>query len=202
MSVTDRLDALPLVTRRAIALIMLAVLVALAWLVVAWPVRTLLTSQVEWRQNAAQRIAHDRGMLAAGTQIRDAAAAVEASGLRAWLYEAGGALAPADTLQNDLRGALLASGVEPTNFKVLPSATSAGLRAQRVEFSTILTIDQLQAFFVALGNQPHYVRIERLRLDAPDVQRNDENPRLTVLMEARGFSVDGPAPEMRVARAY
>jgi hypothetical protein len=71
-----------------------------------------------------------------------------------------------------------------------------------VEFSTIVTIDQLQAFFVALDNQPHYVRIESLRLDAPDSQRNDENPRLTVLMEARGYSVDAPAPEMRVARAY
>jgi hypothetical protein len=97
---------------------------------------------------------------------------------------------------------LIASGVEPTNFKVLPATRALGLRVQRVEFSTTVTVDQLQGFFVALDNQPHYVRIERLRVDSPHTQRNDENPRLTALIEARGYSVDGPAPDVRVARAY
>jgi len=202
MNAVARVAALPLVTRRAIALAVLAVMLVLAWSLVVWPVRVLLTSQTEWREDVTKQIARDRGMLKSATQIREAAAALDASTLRGWLYEGGGALAPADALQNDLRSALLASGVEPTNFKVLPATNAAGLRAQRVEFSTIVTIDQLQAFFVALDNQPHYVRIERMRLDAPDTQRNDENPPMTVLMEARGYSVDGPAPEVRVARAY
>ena len=202
MNGVARLAALPLATRRAIALAILAMALVLAWCLVVWPVRLLLTSQTEWREAVTRQIAHDRGPLKSATQVREAAAALDATALRGWLYESGAASAPPDALQNDLRSALLASGVEPTNFTVLPPTNVAGLRAHRVEFSTIVTIDQLQAFFGALDNQAHYVRIERLRLDAPDTQRPDENPRLTVLMEARGYSVDGPAPEVRVARAY
>jgi hypothetical protein len=202
MSAATRLAALPLAARRSVAVAVLAMVVVLAWSVIVMPLRALLTSQTEWREDMSRRIARDRGTLESASRVREAAAALDSSALRGWLYELGGALPPADALQNDLRSALLASGVEPTNFKVLPATNTNGLRAQRVEFSTILTVDQLQAFFVALDGQPHYVRIERLRLDAPDAQRADENPRMTALMEARGYSVEGPAPELRVARAY
>lgn len=202
MSSASRLAALPLASRRALALSMLVLALVLAWAAVVWPMRVLLVSQQEWRIETAREIARDRGMVNTANQLRELAASIEASPLRARLYETG-VVAPADQLQNDLRTALIAAGVEPTNFKVLPSVAENGLRVVRLEFSSVMSVDQLRAFFLALEQQPHYVRVERLRLDAPSTQRTDENPRVTALMEARGFSVDAAtlAPAVRVASA-
>ena len=205
MSAVSRLSTLPLATRRAIALGWLVLAALLIWLVVVVPVRSLVLSQREWRAATEREIARDRGMAKSAAQLREIAAAVDASPLRARLYAAGSLMAVTDELQNDLRAALLQSGVEPTTFKVLPGSLVNGLRAHRLEFSSVMTVDQLKAFFVALAAQPHFVRVERLQLDAPGQQRNDENPRLTVLMEVRAFALDAPAPapaDTRVARAY
>jgi hypothetical protein len=108
-------------------------------------------------------------------------------------------------LQSELRDALVQSGVVPTTFKVLPGDLVGGLRAHRVEFASVMSVEQLRAFFLALAAQPHYVRVERLQLSAPQQQRSDENPPVNVLIEARGFALDLPATSAsltRVARAY
>jgi hypothetical protein len=64
-------------------------------------------------------------------------------------------------------------------------------------------VDQLRGLYAWLSQQSRYVRIERLRIQAPAVQRPDENPRLTVLMEAQAFALETAAtPAARtVARA-
>jgi type II secretory pathway component PulM len=202
MSATVRLAALPPASRRAIALLLLALALVVAWAVIVLPVSALLASQQEWRADVARDIARDRGMISTAAQLSTAGTQVETSPLRGRLYGAGSGT-PADQLQNDLRAALLAGGVEPTNFKVLPSAASGGLRVHRVEFASVMSVDQLKAFFLALEQQPHHVRVERLRLDAPSTQRTDENPRINVLMEVRGFSAEtaAPASAVRVASA-
>ena len=203
MNAATRLAAMPLATRRAVAVLLLVLALLLAWGAIVLPARGLFTAQREWRIDAAREIARDRGIVSTANQLREAAASIDASPLRTRLYEVGGAVAPGDQLEQDLRAALLASGVEPTNFKVLPAAMANGLHIYRVEFSSIMAIDQLRAFFQALELQPRHVRIERLKLDAPSAQHIHENPRVTVLMEARGYSVDAaaPAPAVRVARA-
>jgi hypothetical protein len=202
VSAATRIAALPSPARRAIALGLLMLALLVAWAGIVMPVRALILSQGEWREATARQIARDRGIAKTATQVHEAMAAVEASPLRARLYESA-ANSPAVELQNDLRAALVAAGVEPTNFKDLPALSTRGLRVHRVEFATMLSVDQLQAFLLALDHQARYVRIERLRLDAPAVQRGDENPRINALIEARGYSVDAAAaaPTMRVARA-
>ena len=207
MSAAARLASLPLAKRRAIAIGILLFAALLVWMVVVLPLRGLVLSQAQWRADTAREIARDRGMAGTAAQVREIAATVDASPLRARLYDAGSGMAVTDELQNDLRAALLQSGVEPTTFKVLPGSLVGGLRAHRVEFSSIMTVEQLRVFFVALSAQPRFVRVERLQLDAPQQQRNDENPRVTALMEVRAFSLDGPATTpaaapTRVARAY
>ena len=202
MSAAARLAALPLAMRRSLALLLVALALLLLWITIVLPVRGLLASQQEWRTDTVRAIARDRGMIKTAPQLREITAAIDASPLRARVYDASATIAPADQLQSDLRTALLASGVEPTNFKVLPGAVTQGLRVHRIEFSSIMSVDQLHAFFLALERQPRYVRIERVRLDAPSVQRNDENPKVTMLVEARAYSVDAPVAAVRVARAY
>jgi len=202
VSAAARLAALPLAARRSLALAFLAFALLVLWVAIVLPVRAVVSSQQEWRTDVVQEIARDRGMIKAAPQLRELSAAIDGSPLRARLYGTSAATPPADQLQNDLRAALLASGVEPTNFKVLPVAVTQGLRVHRVEFSSIMSVDQLQTFFLALEQQPRHVRVERLRLDAPGMQRSDENPKMTVLIEARAYSVDAPTAAVRVARAY
>lgn len=202
MSAAAKLAALPTLSRRIIALASLALLLLLVWFAVVLPLGVALSSQAQWREDAVRAIARDRGIVATAKDIHDLESAVDSSPLRARFYATGGVSSIEDLVQNDLRSALLAAGVEPTTFKVLPAVATRGLRAHRVEFSTIVTIDQLQAFFFALERQQRYLRVERLRLDAPASQPSDENPRMTALMEVRGYSVDGSAPQTRVASAY
>ena len=207
MSAAARLASFPPGKRRAIAIGILLVTALLAWLAIVVPLRSLVLSQAQWRADTAREIARDRGMAKTAAQVHEIAATVQASPLRARLYDADAGMAVTDALQNDLRAALLKSGVEPTTFKVLPGTLVSGLRAHRVEFSSVMTVEQLRVFFVALSAQPRFARVERLQLDAPQQQRIDENPRVTALMEVRAFSIDVSAAvpataATRVARAY
>jgi hypothetical protein len=201
MSVAARLAAQSRPVRWTVALGMLALLMVLAWLVVWIPVQSLVSSQELWRQSTEEAIAEDRGTLKLAASLRAGREALNASPLPGKLLAdvAGGG--PDAQLQEELRAALLQSGVEPTNFKVLPAGSFQALRAHRVEFASNMTVDQLQAFFLALEGRPHFVRIERLQLSAPATQRTDENPRLNVLMEARGYSSGAKTADLRVAHA-
>ncbi len=185
------------------ALASLGVLVLLAWLLVVLPIEALATSQRDWRETTAARIATDRGLVKSAAQLREVAGVVANAPIRARLFDAHSSMPVDDQMQNELRTALLQAGVEPTTFKVLPGASDAGLRQHRVEFSSIMSVDQLRGMYGYLLQQPHYLRIERVRLEAPSTQRPDENPRLTVLMEVQGFALDATAASdgRRVARA-
>lgn len=202
MSAAGRIAVLPRSTRRAIALALLLFVVLLTWLLVVLPISALASSQDQWRAQAAQRIASDRGLAKSAGRVREVAQSLRDAPIRARLYAAG-AIPVDDQLQEDLRAALIQSGVEPTTFKVLTGATVQGLRQHRVEFSSVLSVDQLRSLLTALAQQRRYVRVERLRVEAPSEQRNNENPRLTMLMEVKGYSLDTPAAHaVRVARAY
>jgi hypothetical protein len=203
VSAATRLAALPRNTRRVVALALLVMVIVLAWLLVWLPVSTLASSQDEWRRQTAQQIAKDRGLAKSAARVREVAQSLRDAPIRARLYEAGDVPVD-DQLQNDLRAALVQSGVEPTTFKVLPGATTQGLRQHRVEFSSVLSVDQLRSLLTALEQQRHYVRVERLRVEAPAEQRSNENPHLTLLMEAKGYSLDVSEARVatRVARAY
>jgi hypothetical protein len=201
MSAVSSLARLPSIARRFIALGVLALVVALVWWLVLTPARALVSSQQHWREHTAMAIGEDRAMVKQAESLRAARKALDASPLPMRLFVSNASGNPELQLQEELRSALAQSGVQPTNFKVLPAETFQGLRAHRVEFASSLTIDQLRAFFIALDARPRFVRIERLRLSAPSNQRMDENPRLNALMEARGYSVDAPVSSERVAHA-
>lgn len=203
MSVVTRLRSLPLPARRAIALGTLLLALLLSWLLIALPIEVLASSQQDWREETARQIARDRGLAKSAPQLSELTHVVDKAPIRARLYDARGVISVDDQLQNELRTALLQAGVEPTTFKVLPGVSAGGLRQHRVEFSSILSVDQLRGLYSYLAQQPHYARIERLRIEAPATQRSDENPRLTVLMEVQGFALDAPAApaDKRVARA-
>lgn len=202
MSPVARLQSLPLGVRRLIVLSGLLLVLILVWLAVALPVGALASSQQEWRADMTRQIARDRGMAKNAHELRAVSEAVRNSPLRGRLFEAS-ALGVDNQLQNELRTALLQSGVEPTTFKALPGKSAEGLTEYRVEFSSVMSADQLRALFTHLSLQPHYVRIERLRVDAPQNQRPNENPKFTVLMEAKGFAPDthDEAPAARIAHA-
>jgi hypothetical protein len=203
VSAVARIAAMSLPARRALAVLLLALAMLLVWVAVFLPIRALVSSQEQWREGTAGAIAADRGMLSLAEQLRVAREALKTSPLPARLYASSATGGPDVQLQDDLRAALTRSGVEPTNFKVLPAGSFRNLRAHRVEFASIMTVDQLQAFFIALEGQQHFVRIERLQLGAPSAQRTDENPRINVLMEARGYSLNAPVPAgTRVAYAH
>ena len=202
MSAVAKLAALPRNTRRGIALGMLVLLMLLAWFLVVMPIRLVASSQDDWRTEISRQISRDRGMVKSATRIREASVTVRNAPIRSRLYAAG-AVSIDDQLQNDLRAALMQSGVEPTTFKILPGSTAKGLREHRVEFASIMSVDQLRSLYTALEQQAHYVRVERLRIESPASQATNENPRLTLLMEVRGYSLEAqPEPAAtRVARA-
>lgn len=203
MSAASKLRSLPPAARRGVAIAVLCAALLTAWLLVVVPIEVLATSQQDWREATAARIATDRGLVKSGARVRELAGVVANAPVRARVFEARSSMPVDDQLQGELSTALLKAGVEPTTFKVLPGDSELGLRQHRIEFSSIMSVDQLRGMYGYLAQQPHYLRIERVRIQAPPTQKADENPRMTVLMEVRGFSLDAPkTPEnRRVARA-
>src|SRR5688572_14301657 len=121
MSIATRLATLPLPARRAITITLLVLVLLLAWWLMITPVAALVSSQQAWRQRTTMDIGEDRGIVKQAQALRTAREALNASPWPARLFVSRDGAGPDLQLQDEVRAALTQSGVEPTNFKVLPA---------------------------------------------------------------------------------
>jgi hypothetical protein len=129
VSAAARLAALPPVSRRVIALTLLAAMPLLAWFAVVLPLGAALSSQTEWREDTARTIARDRGMVGTAQDLREVASAVESSPLHARFYETGGVSPVEDTPRAVC--ARIASSSRPSSRWINCSHSSSRSRVNR-----------------------------------------------------------------------
>lgn len=197
MNLTQQLVTMPTGARRASAVLLLVLAVALCVSLIVVPVRYAIAGQQEWREESARQLARDRGLVQAAPVQQELSQQVEQAVLWNRFFDAAPNAQPRLQLESDLRTALMRAGVESVQFKELATSETDGVRRCAVAFAAIMTIDQLQAFLTTAAQNARYIRIERLRIESPVSQRVDENAALNLLIEASGYSVD---PALRHAQ--
>jgi Tfp pilus assembly protein PilO len=196
MNLIDHLTARPQRQRRALALLVLVVVVVIFWFGVIDPVAWLLLSQDEWRTGTRRELARARGRADSEPELRKQLADLANASIWSKFY-----VLPVDqdagaSVQRDLLSIGASSGVSIQTVASVPKVTEAGLAGYGIRFTAAMTAEQLTKFMSALRTHPHYLRVERLTVAAPQLQRPDDNASLAITMEVFGYS---HAPGTRAA---
>jgi hypothetical protein len=197
MKPMQQLMDMPAAGRRAAAVLLLVVALALCVSLIVVPVSYAVARQQHWREDAQRQLARERGLVQSAQVQQEFARQIEQAPMWNRFFEAGPGGQPRLQLESELRTALMRAGIESVEFKELAASEAVGVKRCAVAFAAIMTIDQLQAFLTTVAQNPRYMRVERLRIESPVNQRADENAALNLLIEVSGYSVD---PALRHAQ--
>lgn len=175
------------VQRRLLALLMLVGTLVFLWGAVLTPVGWIAQSQGEWRVAVRHELARARGKAALEPALRQRLAALTSAPMWRRFYDVPHGQDATALIQRDVLGVAAEAGV--TIQAITPSAAveESGLAGYGVRFGASLSADQLSRFVDALRSNTHYLRVERLTVTSPQLQRADQNAPLEVTMEVFGF---------------
>jgi hypothetical protein len=193
MSYTDRILAQPRSTRRVLALVFIPMALALFWNAIVVPVRWVTTSQDEWRDETRTTLARARGHATSLDSLQKQVDALPAAPVWARFYGTGGAEGSGAAVQQDVATLCAAAGLENPAISALPAEKSGALTRFTIRVATTGSAERLKVFLAKLREQPHYLRVDRLNVSAPQAQSSDQNPVLTINMDIAGFAGELPA---------
>jgi hypothetical protein len=193
MTLVEKLSARPPTQRRVLAVVMLVAAIGLIWGAIIVPLVWVVGSQDEWRTDARRDLARALGRAASEPVLRKRAAALAAEPIWGKFYDVPQGQDATALVQRDVMSVGTDAGVKIQAVVPVPRVEEAGLVGFGIRFTTTLSADQLKKFMVALRGNAGYLRVERLTVNAPQVQRADQNALLTVTMEVYGFSRDRSA---------
>jgi Tfp pilus assembly protein PilO len=190
MTLADRLETKSPLWQRSLAVLILAGLLACAWVLAAMPVKWLLTSQSSWRDSVQVELGRARGEAAALKALTEQSVAFPSAAIWQRLYGKGNSGIAGYAVQQDLTRICAAAGMQPQSVSLLPSEKEGALTRHPVRLSMTGTADRFQAFLTQLRTNPRYLRVEKLTVTSPPSQRSDENAPLTVLADIAGFEAE------------
>lgn len=188
MTFAEKLAARAPTQRRALAVVMVVAAIGLIWGALVAPLAWVVASQDEWRTDVRKDLARSLGRAASEPDLRKRAAALKTEPVWGKLYEVPDGQDATTFVQRDVMHAGTAIGVSIQAIVPVPKVEEAGLVGYGLRFTAILTADQLEKLVSALRANSGYLRVERLTIGAPQVQRPDQNAALNVTMEIYGFS--------------
>jgi hypothetical protein len=188
MTLVERFSARSPVQRRVLAVVMLVVALGLIWEAILVPLVWVVGSQNEWRTDVRHNLARALGRAASEPALRHRAKSLSSEPVWRGFYDAPKGQDATALVQRDVMNVGTVTGVKVQVVTPVPKVEEAGLTGYGVRFTTTLSVDQLKKFMDALRANAGYLRVERLTITAPQVQRSDQNASLTVTMEVYGFS--------------
>lgn len=188
MTLIERLSARSPAQRHVLAVVMLVAAIGLVWGVILGPLVWVVGSQAEWRTEVRRDLARGLGKAASESVLRQRAASFATEAVWSKFYSAPKGQDVTALIQRDVLAAGTATGVQVQAVLPVPKVEEVGLAGYGVRFTTTASVDQLKKFTDALRANAGYLRVERLTVTAPQVQRADQNASLTVTMEVYGFS--------------
>ena len=193
MTLADRLETKPRLVQRLVALMLVPMAIGVAGLLVASPLKWVLTSQSDWRESVRSELARARGEAAVLKTLTDRTAAFPSAAIWQRLYDDSSTPGSAGTVvQQDVTRLCSSAGLQPQSVTLLPSEQDGPLVRHAVRISMTGTADRFQAFLTQLRTGPHYLRVEKLTVTSPQSQRTDENAPLTILADIVGFEAERP----------
>lgn len=188
MSLSDRILRQHAIMRRALAVLLVFLMLLVVWIAVIVPARALALSQTRWRIQARHHLAGDKGRASAESALREQLRALPGAPVWSRFYPSRGA--SADTaLRTDLMRLTASAGVTVQSLATLPTEEDGALRRHGMRIDASMTIGQLEHLATELHTHARYLRVERLTISAPIVQAPHTNPTLVVRMVVYGYSV-------------
>lgn len=193
MTFVEKLAARRPAQRRTLAVVMFVAAIGLIWGALVVPLAWVVASQDEWRTEVRKDLGRSLGRAASEPDLRKRAAALKTEPVWGKLYEAPDGQDATTLVQRDVMHAGTTAGVNIQTILPVPKVEEAGLVGYGLRFTASLTADQLKKLVDALRASTGYLRVERLTIGAPQVQRTDQNAAFNVTMEVYGFSRAHPA---------
>jgi hypothetical protein len=190
MSIAQRLRQRPRRVQRALALLLLPMLLMLGWSALAVPVWQLYQAQQHWRAHALRTLAHRHALAASEPLLRAELLRLPRS--RDWLrlYQVRAKGLAVSALRAEVGTILNSLQARTQALSPLAQLDAGEVRKVGLRIVAAMRIDQLQQFLVQVQALTHLVRVEQLQISAPPTQAAQENPLLTVTMDICGFEVD------------
>ena len=188
MTFVKKLAARPPAQRRALAVVMFVAAIGLIWGALVVPLAWVVASQDEWRAEVRKDLARSLGRAASEPDLHRRLVALKAEPVWGKLYEVPDGQGATALVQRDVMRAGTSSGVNIQAIIPVPKVEEAGLVGYGLRFTATLSADQLKKLVDALRANTGYLRVERLTIGAPQVQRTDQNAALNVTVEVYGFS--------------
>jgi hypothetical protein len=187
MNLAERCAALPLASRRAVALLLVPLSAVLLVAAIWAPITYLRGSQVDWRNDAIETLSSAQYAPTVQAALDQQLAAMRSSPLWSKFYKAPDSTAAATALHADLSALLTSAQASVQSLTPIPSEEQAGLTRIGMRFAASIRLNDLQNLLTSMSNHSHYLRVERLIVTAPQTQAPDENPPLAVTMDVFGY---------------
>jgi len=158
------------------------------WLLIQ-PLHWLLTAQYHWRISVRSDLARSRAKAALLPQLRQWAAKLPKEPIWSRFYQPAAREDAGLLLQQDLVRICAESGVKMESASRLPSHVEGTLLKHGVQLNLSATADRLRSFVEHIRSAPRYLRVERLHIGAPQAQRTEGNPVVSVALEIAGYAV-------------
>lgn len=192
MTLADRLEGEPRFVQRVVAVALLPVALVCAWLLVASPVKWVLTSQPTWRDSARVELARARGEAEVLKTLTARTASLPSAPIWQRLYAEDTAGSAGSAVQQDVTSLCSSAGLQVQSVALVPSERDGLLVRHAVRVSVTGTADRFQTFLTQVRTSTRYLRVEKLAVTSPQTQRTDENPPLTILADIVGFEAERP----------
>lgn len=191
MILADRMIAMPSPARKAIALALVPLAVAVVWVCLVMPAHWITTSQSEWRMDASRELARARGRAQSLESLRQEAANFPQAHIWQRSYGLSGE-GGANAVQRDVAALAASTSLTTQSIAPLPAEEEGPLTGFVVRASLRGTAGQMKAFLLQLKQHPRYLRARRIVVSAPQTQRSDENPDLEIALDIVGYAAARP----------
>ncbi|MEJ1962978.1 MAG: type II secretion system protein GspM [Gammaproteobacteria bacterium] len=192
MTLADRLQTKSRVVQRLVAVGLVPTVIVSAWVLVASPLKWVLTSQSSWRESVRSELARARGEAATLKMLTERSVAFPSAAIWQRVYGDGTQGSAGSAVQQDVTRLCSSAGMQPQSVTLLPSEQAGPLVRYTVRVSMTGTADRFQAFLTQLRTGPRYLRVEKLAVSSPQSQRADENAPLTIGADIVGFGAERP----------
>jgi hypothetical protein len=188
MSLSDRIVQQRPPVRRMLALVLLVAVLIVIWQDVILPARVILTSQARWRVHARRALAVARGRAAEAPNLQRQLESFPSAPIWQKFYPDGDSANSAAAIRQDITQYAATAGATIRSMEPSPTTEQSGLRRLGVRISASMTVGQLTSFLIQLRVSQRYLRVDALRIVAPQVQIKNANESLLVELQVFGYS--------------
>ncbi len=188
MSLAGRIVQQTPAARRTLAALLLLAAATLAWQAVILPIREVLTSQHRWRIQALSALAIARGRAAEVPTLQRRLKALPDAPIWQRFYPDGDSANVGTAIREDITRYAAVAGVTVRSIAPSPATEPLGLKRLGVRISATMTIQQLTSFLTQLRESPRYLRVDALKVVAPQIQSPNGNERLLVQLQIFGYA--------------